>query len=99
MKNTISHLMSGLMLSLILSSCSSKSYANLLSKPLRERTLRIDPVTLDRFVYCGDYCEKYFAGICWSKWKQICDYEEFLNKDKMKALSDAEMVLKAREKP
>jgi ribosomal protein S13 len=56
-------------------------------------------VTLDRFIYCGNYCEKYFAGICWSKWKQVCDYEEFSNKEKMKALSDAEMVLKAREKP
>jgi hypothetical protein len=86
------------MLILILSSYSCASYANLLSKPLSERTLRIDE-SLDRFVYCGQVCKKYSLGICWSKWKQVCDYYPFSDKVIMKQLLDGEFVLKARVKP
>lgn len=99
MKNTISLLTSVLMISLMTLSCSSNLSAKHLSKPLRQRTLEIDPITLDRFLYCAMICQGGFAGICFSGWKQECDYYDFNNKDVMKELSDAEMVLKARVKP
>jgi hypothetical protein len=44
-------------------------------------------------------CQGGFAGICFSGWQQECDYYDFNNKEVMKELSDAEMVLKARVKP
>jgi hypothetical protein len=44
-------------------------------------------------------CQGGFVGICFSGWLQECDYYDFNNKEVMKELSDAEMVLKARVKP
>ena len=98
MKNTTSLYLNVVMLLLTLSNSSCASSQSLLSKPLQERTLRIDE-SLDRFVYCGNSCKKYFAGICWSKWEHICDYYEFSDKIKIKQLLDAEMVLSQRKKP
>lgn len=80
-------------------SCSSKSYATLLYKPLSERALRINPENYSEFIYCGEVCDKYVIGICWSKWRQVCDKYPFSDKVLMKQLSDAEMVLKVRAKP
>jgi len=99
MSSTINRLIFVLMLLWTAYACTSSTYANLLSQPLSQRTLRINPETLDGFIYCGRVCDKYSIGICWGKWEQVCDHYLFTDKIKMKTLSDAEMVLKQRQKP
>ena len=99
MKSIISHSMNAVILSLMLSSCTSVYSANLSSVPLSNRTLRINPANYKEFIYCGQVCSKYVVGVCWGKWKQVCDTYPFDNVEIMKSLSDAEMVLGQREKP
>jgi len=99
MKNTASRSIFALMLLSIASACTLPTYANLLSQPLSQRTLRINPETLDGFIYCGRVCDHFAIGICFGQWKQVCDHYEFSDKIKMKTLSDAEMVLRQRQKP
>ena len=98
MKNTLNRLTFVVMLLWMLSSCTSSTYAKLLSTPLNLRTLRISE-SLDKFEYCGRICDKFAIGICFGKWVQKCDYYPFNDKLLMKTLLDTEMVLKQRQKP
>lgn len=95
MKNTTnSALTKVLIIALMILQTSCASSQTQLSKPLERRTLRIDPVTLDRFIYCGRVRKNVF-----SSWKQVCDYIPFADKAQIKVLVDKNMVLKVRVMP
>jgi hypothetical protein len=98
MKSTTVLLRGATIIALLTLSQSCASSPARLSKPLEQRTLWIDEVTLDRFKFCGDVCVKRWIGVCVKK-DYICDYYEFADKAKIKTLLDTNMVLKKLEAP
>ena len=98
MKNITKIFLLGTMLFLILFVVSCSSFAIVSPPQLKLRTLRIDKITLDKFVYHYEKCTKRFLGICTKK-ELVQDEWLFSDKEKMKELESIGFVLQVEKLP